>query len=131
MMEKVKGEVFVEKYMGTWLDTPLYNVAESISPDYTGGKWTFVGNGEIGYGYPDGETYHCINRAAFYECDASAQVLGIVSMLYFLNYSLWKYYEADDHKKARWYEKRYYALRDWAFENLSEEDASKVHWLLD
>ncbi len=131
-MEKVKGEVFVEKYMGTFFYIPLYQIADCSSPDYDGGRWEFVGNGEIGYGYPTGEsTYHCVNPAAFYECDASGEVLGIVVMLYYLNQSLWAYYEKGDHKKARWFHDKFYALRDWAYENLSEEDASKVHWLLD
>lgn len=131
-MREITPEEFVEKYMRSILDTPLFNCAGHISPDYHGGMWKFEADGDIGYGYPDTDkTFHCTNPAAMYECDASAKVLGMAATLMYLNYMCWTRYEQECMDESDWFADRYYALRDWMFENFSEEDAAKVNWLLD
>ena len=132
MVTEVKPESFMEKYLGMPLDVGLFACASKISPDYMGGVWKFVVDGNVGYGYPDTkDTFLCENPAAFYECRASAEVLGMAATLMFLNLESWLCASRGYEKKGKWYSDQYYALYNWMFENFSDEDASKVHLLLD
>lgn len=131
-MHLIKPSEFCPKHLGTPLDSGLFIYASAISPDYQGGVWKFESNGTVGYGYPDSEeTFHCENNAACYECEASAKVLGMAATLYFLNRCSWACHEVGKEERGQWYAEQYYALRDWMFENFNDDDAVKVHWLLD
>lgn len=132
MKGKKAGYNFYRTYFGLVVETPLYAVADKICTDYDGGMWKFRGNGTIGYGYPaDKKTYHCVNVGAYYEVDAPAEVMGIVCTLYML-YGLCARHNARGLEDvAQWYNDKYYALRNWAFDNLPKEQASMVYNLID
>ena len=123
---------FLMRYFHTFLDIPIFLYADNICRDYSGGRWKFRANGEVGYLYPDSKkTFHCVNPAAHYECETTGEVLGLAACCFFLNHSAWKAAEKGDDENGRWFSQQFYALRNWAMDNLPEEQAAQLYWLLD
>lgn len=56
---------------------------------------------------------------AFSFCTDSAEYITELALV--MNWKSWRHYE-ENYELGEWYSDKYYKVREWAFENLSDED---------
>lgn len=115
----------------TLVENHLYFWCSQNVNDYNGGCWETVSC--------DGGVYRRLvtkdekltvhNKGAFWSAEVSADCMSVIATICALNLSLWDLYHDGKHTESQELEKRFYALRNWAFANHPE--ASEICMAID
>ncbi|STG25695.1 putative antirestriction protein [Escherichia coli] len=71
--------------------------AKQMMPEYEGGFWHFIRLPDGGgYMMPDGDRFHMVNGANWFDRTVSADAAGIILTSLVINRQLWLYHDSGD-----------------------------------
>ncbi len=75
----------------------VYALAQKMMPEYQGGFWHFIRLPDGGgYMMPDGDRFHMVNGANWFDRTVSADAAGIILTSLVINRQLWLYHDSGD-----------------------------------
>lgn len=75
----------------------VYALAKQMMPEYEGGVWHFIRLPDGGgYMMPDGDRFHLVNGANWFDRTVSADAAGIILTSLVINRQLWLYHDSGD-----------------------------------
>ncbi len=75
----------------------VYALAQKMMPEYQGGFWHFIRLPDGGgYMMPDGDRFHMVNGANWFDRTVSADACGIILTSLVINRQLWLYHDSGD-----------------------------------
>ncbi|HFN5743502.1 TPA: antirestriction protein, partial [Escherichia coli] len=73
----------------------VYALAQKMMPEYQGGFWHFIRLPDGGgYIMPDGDRFHMVNGANWFDRTVSADACGIILTSLVINRQLWLYHDS-------------------------------------
>ena len=78
-----------------YVEASVYALAEKMMPEYEGGFWHFIRLPDGGgYMMPDGDRFHIVNGANWFDRTVSADACGIILTSLVINRQLWLYHDS-------------------------------------
>ena len=75
----------------------LAGLAKKMMPEYEGGFWHFIRLPDGGgYMMPDGDRFHIVNGANWFDRTVSADAAGVILTSLVINRQLWLYHDSGD-----------------------------------
>ncbi|EFN6915353.1 hypothetical protein EIG74_20355 [Escherichia coli O10] len=97
-----------------------------MMPEYQGGFWHFIRLPDGGgYMMPDGDRFHMVNGANWFDRTVSADACGIILTSLVINRQLWLYHDSGDAGLTRLYRMRdacRYDTEGYVTEHISQEE---------
>ncbi|MCM4946901.1 antirestriction protein, partial [Escherichia coli] len=72
-----------------YAEASVYALAKQMMPEYEGGFWHFIR-------LPDGDRFHLVNGANWFDRTVSADAAGIILTSLVINRQLWLYHDSGD-----------------------------------
>lgn len=72
-----------------YAEASVYVLAKQMMPEYEGGFWHFIR-------LPDGDRFHLVNGANWFDRTVSADAAGIILTSLVINRQLWLYHDSGD-----------------------------------
>ncbi len=80
-----------------YAEASVYALAKKMMPEYEGGFWHFIRLPDGGgYMMPDGDRFHMVNGANWFDRTVSADAAGIILTSLVINRQLWLYHDSGD-----------------------------------
>ncbi|CTZ77446.1 putative antirestriction protein [Escherichia coli] len=80
-----------------YAEASVYALAKKMMPEYEGGFWHFIRLPDGGgYMMPDGDRFHMVNGANWFDRTVSADAAGIILSSLVINRQLWLYHDSGD-----------------------------------
>ncbi len=80
-----------------YAEASVYALAKQMMPEYEGGFWHFIRLPDGGgYMMPDGDRFHMVNGANWFDRTVSADAAGIILTSLVINRQLWLYHDSGD-----------------------------------
>ncbi len=80
-----------------YVEASVYALAKKMMPEYEGGFWHFIRLPDGGgYMMPDGDRFHIVNGANWFDRTVSADACGIILTSLVINRQLWLYHDSGD-----------------------------------
>ncbi|EDM2827770.1 antirestriction protein [Salmonella enterica subsp. enterica serovar Typhimurium] len=80
-----------------YVEASVYALAKKMMPEYEGGFWYFIRLPDGGgYMMPDGDRFHIVNGANWFDRTVSADACGIILTSLVINRQLWLYHDSGD-----------------------------------
>lgn len=77
-----------------YVEASVYALAKKMMPEYEGGFWHFIRLPDGGgYMMPDGDRFHIVNGANWFDRTVSADACGIILTSLVINRQLWRHIE--------------------------------------
>lgn len=78
-----------------YAEASVYALAKQMMPEYQGGFWHFIRLPDGGgYMMPDGDRFHMVNGANWFDRTVSADAAGIILTSLVINRQLWLYHDS-------------------------------------
>ncbi|WP_420720709.1 antirestriction protein [Klebsiella pneumoniae] len=95
--EWVHVQLHQQKGMISLSPPTICNSAQKMMPEYQGGFWHFIRLPDGGgYMMPDGDRFHMVNGANWFDRTVSADAAGIILTSLVINRQLWLYHDSGD-----------------------------------
>lgn len=88
-----------------YAEASVYALAKQMMPEYEGGFWHFIR-------LPDGDRFHLVNGANWFDRTVSADAAGIILTSLVINRQLWLYHDSGDAGLTHLYRMR--DARSWS-----------------
>ncbi|STN32169.1 putative antirestriction protein [Escherichia coli] len=80
-----------------YAEASVYALAKQMMPEYEGGFWHFIRLPDGGgYMMPDGDRFHMVNGANWFDRTVSADAAGVILTSLVINRQLWLYHDSGD-----------------------------------
>lgn len=80
-----------------YAEASVYALAKKMMPEYEGGFWHFIRLPDGGgYMMPDGDRFHMVNGANWFDRTVSADAAGVILTSLVINRQLWLYHDSGD-----------------------------------
>lgn len=90
-----------------YAEASVYALAKKMMPEYEGGFWHFIRLPDGGgYMMPDGDRFHMVNGANWFDRTVSADAAGVILTSLVINRQLWLYHDSGDAGLLTWCETR-------------------------